>query len=88
MGCLKSLFRKPLYPDYPLNAGDLAPIINHCIDNFGPDKVMFAGDWPICLRNMSFANWINTLKEVVAVRPMEEQRKLFHDNADIFYGLS
>jgi predicted TIM-barrel fold metal-dependent hydrolase len=37
---------------------------------------------------MPLANWIQTLKEVVAMRPMEEQRKLFHDNAEAFYGLS
>ena len=27
---------------------DLAPIINHCLDSFGPDRVMFASDWPVC----------------------------------------
>ena len=75
-------------PDYPLAAEDLAPIINHCLDQFGPDRVVFAGDWPVVLWNMPLANWIQTLKEVVAMRPMEEQRKLFHDNAEAFYGLS
>lgn len=74
-------------PDYPLTAADLAPLINHCLDQFGPDRVVFAGDWPVVLRNMPLAKWIETLKEVVALRPMEEQRKLFHDNAEKFYGL-
>jgi L-fuconolactonase len=74
-------------PGYPLTAADLAPIIDHCLDQFGPDRVVFAGDWPVVLRNMSLAKWIQTLKEVVATRPLEEQRKLFHDNAEIFYGL-
>lgn len=74
-------------PGYPLTADDLAPIINHCLDQFGMDRVVFAGDWPVVLRNMSLAKWIQTLKEVVAMRPLAEQRKLFHDNAEIFYGL-
>ncbi|MCP4313849.1 MAG: amidohydrolase family protein [Bacteroidetes bacterium] len=74
-------------PDYPLTAEDLTPIINHCLDQFGPDRVVFAGDWPVVLRNMPLASWIHTLKEVVAMRPMEEQRKLFHDNAEKFYSL-
>jgi predicted TIM-barrel fold metal-dependent hydrolase len=74
-------------PDYPLTAGDLAPIIDHCLDQFGPDRVVFAGDWPVVLWNMPLAKWIQTLKEVVAKRSREEQRKLFHDNAEEFYGL-
>jgi predicted TIM-barrel fold metal-dependent hydrolase len=74
-------------PDYPLTADDLAPIINHCLDQFGPDRVVFAGDWPVVLWNMPLARWIQTLKEVVHMRPMEEKLKLFHDNALTFYGL-
>lgn len=74
-------------PDYPLTAEDLAPIINHCLDRFGPDRVVFAGDWPVVLRNMPLARWILTLKTVVANRPVEERMKLFHDNAVLFYGL-
>lgn len=74
-------------PDYPLTADDLAPVINHCLEQFGPDRVMFAGDWPVCLRNMPLARWIQTLKEVVAMRPDTEKRKLFHDNAERFYGV-
>jgi predicted TIM-barrel fold metal-dependent hydrolase len=28
----------------------LAPVVNHCLDAFGPDRVIFAGDWPVCTR--------------------------------------
>jgi len=73
--------------NYPLTAADLAPIINHCLEVFGPDRVIFAGDWPVCLRNMPLARWIKTLKEVVAKRSLADQRKLFHDNASAFYGV-
>ena len=75
-------------PDFPLTALDLAPIINHCIEVFGDDRLIFAGDWPVCLLNMSLANWIETLKEVLADRPREFRLKLFHDNAERFFGLN
>jgi len=75
-------------PGTPLAAEDLAPIINHCLDAFGPDRVVFAGDWPVCLRGMPLRDWINTLKAVVASRPEKDQRKLFHDNAVKFYDLA
>lgn len=74
--------------DYPLTAADLAPIVNHCLNVFGPDRVLFAGDWPVCLVNMSLYRWIAMLKEVVSNCSNIDQRKLFHDNAYKFYGLN
>ncbi len=67
---------------------DLAPIVNHCLDSFGPDRVMFAGDWPVCTRGAALADWIKALRAIVSRRPQAEQRKLFHDNAVAFYGLA
>jgi predicted TIM-barrel fold metal-dependent hydrolase len=66
---------------------ELAPVINHTLDSFGPDRVMFGGDWPVVLRAASYKEWITTLREVVKGRPEGEQMKLFHDNAVGFYGL-
>lgn len=66
---------------------DLAPIINHCLDRFGPQRVMFAGDWPVCTRGAALAEWIKALQSVVRRRPIADQRRLFHDNAVAFYGL-
>jgi predicted TIM-barrel fold metal-dependent hydrolase len=69
------------------NAEDLAPVINHCLDSFGPDRVMFGSDWPVCTRVASYRQWVTALKEVVGGKSYEQQRKLFHDNAVRFYGL-
>lgn len=74
-------------PNYPLTADDLSPIINHCLDIFGSDRVMFAGDWPVCLKNMPLASWISVLKELVNDRSYEDRKKLFHDNAARFYNI-
>ena len=68
-------------------AKDLAPVVNHTLDTFGPDRVMFGGDWPVCLLAATYAEWVHALQEIVAGRKVEEQRKLFHDNAVRFYGL-
>jgi predicted TIM-barrel fold metal-dependent hydrolase len=70
------------------NADDLAPIINHCLDVFGPDRVMFASDWPVCTRVATLREWVAALKQVVKERSEDERRKLFADNAVRFYGLS
>ena len=76
-----------LVKNYELKAKHVAPTINYCLDSFGPDKVIFAGDWPTCLYNMPLRQWILTLKEVVKSRPHIEQKKLFHDNAKRIYRI-
>lgn len=67
---------------------DLAPNMNYCLDTFGEDRVMFAGDWPVCTLTAPFGRWLNALKTIVSSRSESFQRKLFHDNAVKFYGLS
>ncbi len=74
-------------PGYPLTAADLAPALNHCLNAFGPDRVVFASDWPVCLLGMPLRGWVELLREVVAGRPEKERRQLFHDNAIKFYDL-
>jgi predicted TIM-barrel fold metal-dependent hydrolase len=69
-------------------ADDLAPIVNHTLDSFGPDRVLFAGDWPVCTLAATLAQWVTALRSIVAERKAAEQRKLFHDNAVRVYKLS
>ena len=69
-------------------AEHLAPIINHCLDKFGADRVMFGGDWPVCLLGARYDEWVNALKEVVSNRPDGERRKLFYQNATRTYQLA
>lgn len=72
---------------YLLNADNLGPAIRHCLEIFGPDRAMFASDWPWCLRGMDVKGWVNILKETVAKQPREDQEKLFYKNAIQFYRL-
>lgn len=67
---------------------DLAPVVNHTLDVFGPDRVMFGGDWPVCLLGVEkYADWASALQAIVSNRTEDHQKKLFHDNAVTFYGL-
>lgn len=66
----------------------LAPPINFCLDEFGSDRVVFGGDWPVCLLGASYRRWVESLKEVIGDRSEIEQRKLLHDNAEKFYRLA
>ena len=65
----------------------LMPCIHRTLDTFGPDRVIFASDWPVCTLRASLKEWVATLQTLVAARPDTEQRKLFYDNAVRFYEL-
>jgi predicted TIM-barrel fold metal-dependent hydrolase len=67
---------------------DLAPIVNLTLDTFGPDRVMFGGDWPVCTQVGTFKEWLRALQSIIKNRSEEQQRKLFHDNAVRVYGLN
>jgi L-fuconolactonase len=66
---------------------DLAPVVNHVLSEFGPDRVVFGGDWPVCTLGAPLAQWVEALRAVVRDRGPIEQRKLFHDNALRIYRL-
>jgi predicted TIM-barrel fold metal-dependent hydrolase len=69
------------------SADDLVPIVNHCLDTFGPERVVFGSDWPVCLNGAPLREWAGALKQIIASRPVAEQRKLLRDNAAAFYRL-
>jgi L-fuconolactonase len=81
-GIVASTRGKPWTPE------DLAPIVRHVLEVFGPDRVVFGGDWPVCTLGAPLAEWVNALRTIVSNRSQEEQRKLFHDNAMRVYRLS
>jgi predicted TIM-barrel fold metal-dependent hydrolase len=67
---------------------NLAPIIDHTLDCFGPDRVVFGSDWPVCTLAASLRKWVEALYAIVRRRGDAEQRKLFSENARRIYRLA
>jgi L-fuconolactonase len=68
--------------------GDLRPYIEHVVQCFGFDRLMFGSDWPVCLLAGSYDRVIEALQEVLASRLNDETaQKLFGENAVRFYKL-
>jgi predicted TIM-barrel fold metal-dependent hydrolase len=65
----------------------LSPVVNHCLDAFGPDRVVFGSNWPVCLLGGSLRSWVKALGEIVSARPPAERAKLWADNAKRIYRL-
>jgi L-fuconolactonase len=81
-GIVASTRGRPWTPD------DLAPIVNHVLDVFGPDRVMFGSDWPVCTNGATYREWLEALRTIVRDRPEADRRKLFSANAERVYRLS
>ncbi len=69
------------------NAETLRPAVEHVIACFGWDRIMFGSDWPVCTLAASFKQWAETLMDLTKDAGEENQRKLFHDNAERAYSL-
>lgn len=66
---------------------DLKPYIDHVIDCFGFEKIIFGGDWPVLRLTAEYQQWIEALLEVVGNVRENDLKKLFYDNAIKFYKL-
>jgi L-fuconolactonase len=68
---------------------DLRPYIAATLETFGPDRTIFAGDYPICLQATTMTQWVQVLDRAFADLGLSktETRKIYRDNANAFYRL-
>ncbi len=63
------------------------PIMRDAISIFGPERAMFASNYPVDRIVASFQTLCDGFRAAIAERPLAQQRKLFHDNAARIYRL-
>jgi predicted TIM-barrel fold metal-dependent hydrolase len=63
------------------------PYVEHCIESFGWDRVVWGGDWPVCTVTASLRQWVAITQEIVAGASDGERHRLFHENAERIYGI-
>ncbi len=66
---------------------DLQPYVEHCIECFGWDRVMFGSDWPVCTQSATLKQWLETLLQLTQHESEPNRRKLFYENAQRTYRL-
>jgi predicted TIM-barrel fold metal-dependent hydrolase len=65
----------------------VTPYVEHCIEAFGWDRIVWGSDWPLVEINSSLSDWVTITREIVEGESEEKQRKLFIENAQRIYGL-
>jgi L-fuconolactonase len=66
---------------------DLQPYIDHLVAAFGPDRIMFGGDWPVNQLATSYRNWFETAQTALQNLTEAQQDQIFHQNAIEYYKL-
>ena len=68
---------------------DLKPYVEHTLACFGPERLLYGSDWPVCLLAARYDAVIGALTEILA--PLLDQANMaqvFGGNAARFYGIS
>lgn len=63
------------------------PYLDVVFDAFGPDRVMFGSDWPVCLVAGSYTQVENVVAGYAENLPAADQAKIFGENGARFYSL-
>jgi predicted TIM-barrel fold metal-dependent hydrolase len=69
-------------------ADDLCPFVEHIIECFGWERVMFGSDWPVCTQSATLKKWVETLSFLTQVESPANRNKLFYENAMRIYRLN
>jgi L-fuconolactonase len=68
-------------------AEDFHPYLDIVFEAFGPDRLLFGSDWPVCLLAGTYQQVRGLVADYVRDRPQSEKDKLFGGNAERFYGI-
>ena len=69
------------------SASDLRPYVQAAIELFGPDRLMFGSDWPVCLLAARYGEWLDVLRELISPLSTSEQAKILGGTAARVYRL-
>ncbi|WP_457030719.1 amidohydrolase family protein [Kitasatospora sp. P5_F3] len=69
-------------------AADLRPYADVVLDAFGPERVMFGSDWPVCLLRASYAEVTAAAEDLTAELTADERAQVFDGTAARAYGLT
>jgi L-fuconolactonase len=74
--------------DPEIDEATLRAYFDETLDLFGPDRVMFGTDWPVCLLRIdSYQAWAGMVRDFTSDLTPDEAEAILHDNAVRIYDL-
>lgn len=68
-------------------ADTLRPYVEHMIESFGWDRVVWGSDWPVCTLGGGLLHWIAATQAILSGSSKEEREKLLWQNANRLWNL-
>ena len=68
--------------------GQLKPYADHVLTAFGPDRVMWGSDWPVCRLRGEYSDWYGAAEVLTSHLSEAERARIFGETAAEFYRLS
>lgn len=65
---------------------DLRPAVEVVLQAFGPNRLMFGSDWPVCLLASDYQRWVATAEELLAGTSPADGSAIFGGTARRVYG--
>jgi L-fuconolactonase len=65
----------------------LKPYVDHLLENFGPERLMWGSDWPVLNLNGDYASWHAAARTLTSGLNEPEKESVFGGNARSFYQL-
>ncbi|HEX6924791.1 MAG TPA: amidohydrolase family protein [Longimicrobiaceae bacterium] len=65
----------------------LLPYVDHVVEQFGTDRVMYGGDWPVLTLVGSYLEWYQFTRRFTAEWTPGERAAFYRENALRFYGI-
>lgn len=66
---------------------NLHPYVEHVLNTFITQRIMFGSDWPVCTLAAAYQRWLETVQQFVSHLSADDQRHIFYKNAQNFYRL-
>lgn len=66
---------------------DLAPYLDTVLGAFGPSRLVYGSDWPVCLVAASYERQYSVVREMIASLSASEKAAILGENAIRFYHL-
>lgn len=66
---------------------DLRPFADHVLQCFGPARVMWGSDWPVCRLQTEYGDWLAMAQNLTRAHSEAERAEIFGATAQRFYRL-
>jgi len=66
---------------------DFSFYIDHLLEVFGPDRLLFGSDWPVCLLAASYEQVVEIVDTHIKTLSLPEQEAIWYKNAERVYNL-